>query len=149
MKALTYKKSYRPIFINQLFLNIFRCFFHYQYEHHVVLLISSLAQWFGRYGSIHPEVFCKKVFKGFTKVARKHRCQSLFFKKSCSLRPVALLIKRFWDWFFPVIFAKFFRTRFFRIPQVAGSKVINGYWILLNINFLKRKFCSKIPSLQK
>ena len=113
VKALTYKKSYRPIFINQLFLNIFRCFFHYQYEHHVVLLISSLAQWFGRYGSIHPEVFCKKVFKGFTKVARKHRCQSLFFKKSCRPPACSFINKEVLGLVFSCDFCEIFQNTFF------------------------------------
>ena len=61
------------------------------------------------------EVFCKKGdLKNFAKFTGKHLCQSLFFNKVASLKPASLLKKRLWHRCFPVNFAKFLRTLFFK-----------------------------------
>ena len=66
-----------------------------------------------------PEVFYKKrVFKNFTKLTRKHLCQSLFFNKVPGLRPATLLKKRFRHRYFPVNFAKLLRTPF--LQNISG-----------------------------
>ena len=55
-----------------------------------------------------PEVFHKKgVLKNFAKFTRRHLCQ---------MRPATLLNKRLWHSCFPMNFAKFLRTPFYRIP---------------------------------
>ena len=65
--------------------------------------------------SSRPELFCKKgVLKDFTKFTGKHLCQSLFFNKVAGLRPATLFKKRLWHRCFPVNFAKFLRTPFFK-----------------------------------
>ena len=57
----------------------------------------------------------KKAFlRNFPKFTGKHLCQSLLFNKVASLKPAALLKKRFWHRCFPVNFAKFLRTPFFK-----------------------------------
>ena len=56
-----------------------------------------------------PEVFCKKaVLNNFTKLTRKHLCQSFFFYK----RPVTSFKKLPWHICFPINFVKFLRTPF-------------------------------------
>ena len=61
------------------------------------------------------EVFCKKgVLKNFTKLIRKHLCQSLFLNKVAGLKPVTLLKKRLWHRCFLVNFTKFLRKLFFK-----------------------------------
>ena len=68
-------------------------------------------------------MFCKKCVLGnFAKFTGKHLRQSLFFNKVASLKPVALLKKRIWHMFFPVIFAKFLGTLFL---------VEHLWWLLL------------------
>ena len=65
--------------------------------------------------SSRSEVFCKKIgFKNFTKFTGKRLYQSLFFNKVA--RPATLLKKRLWSKCFPVNFAKFLRTLFYRTP---------------------------------
>ena len=62
-----------------------------------------------------PEVFCQKgVLKNFAKCTGKRLCQSLFFNKVKVLKPATSFKKRFWHRFFPVKFAKFLRTPFFK-----------------------------------
>ena len=69
-----------------------------------------------------PEVFCKKVsLKNFAKFTEKHLCQSLFLNKFADLRSSILSKKRLWYICFPVSFAKFLRTPFYRTLPVAGS----------------------------
>ena len=61
------------------------------------------------------KVFCRKgVLRNFAKFTGKQLCQSLFFSKVVGLRPATLLRKRFWHRSFPVNFAKFLRTPFFK-----------------------------------
>ena len=63
--------------------------------------------------SSRPEVFCKKgVLKNFARFTGKPLC----------LKPATLLKKRLWHRFFPVNFAKFLRTYFYRTPLVAASE---------------------------
>ena len=70
-----------------------------------------------------PKLFCEKgVLKNFAKFTGKHVCQSLFFNEVADLRPATLLKKRLWRRFFPVNFAKFFRTPFF---------IEHLWWLLL------------------
>ena len=85
-------------------------FFRYKYEVHSST--SSL-----------PEVFCKKGgLKNFAKFIKKQLCQSLFFNKVAGVRPV-ILLKRLWHKCFPVNFAKFLRTFFYRTPPLAASVI--------------------------
>ena len=58
----------------------------------------------------------KSVLKNFKKFMGKHLCQSLFFNKFAGLRTANLLKKRLWLRYFPVNFAKFIRTPFYRTP---------------------------------
>ena len=64
-----------------------------------------------------PEVFYKKsVLENLVKFTGKNLCQSLFFDKFAGLRPETLLKKRLWHKCFPVNFAKYLRTPFYRSP---------------------------------
>ena len=77
-------------------------------------------------------MFCKKgVLWSFTKFTGKHLCQSHFFNKVAGLRSTTLLKKKLWHRYFPVIFAKFLRTPFFKEQF---------WWLLLNI-YLKLIDC--------
>ena len=67
-------------------------------------------------------MFCKKsALKNFTKFTGKHLCQSLVFNIVTRLRPLILLEKRLRHRCFPVHFARFLKTHFFRTPLVAAS----------------------------
>ena len=69
------------------------------------------------------KVYCRKdVLRNFAKFTGKH--QSFFFDKVSGLRPATLLKKRCWYRSFPVSFAKFLRTPFFKEHL---------WWLLLNI----------------
>ena len=69
------------------------------------------------YGSSHQRCSIKKVvLKNFAKFTGKHLCQSLVFNKVAGLRPATLLKKRLRHRCFPVNFAKFLRTPFYRTP---------------------------------
>ena len=59
----------------------------------------------------------KDVLENFAKFTGKHLCQNL---KVAGLRPAALLKfkKRLWHRCFPVNFAEFLRTTFYRTPSV-------------------------------
>ena len=59
----------------------------------------------------------KGVLKNFTKFTGKHLCQSLFFNKIVGLRPATLLKKILWHRCFPLNFAKFLGTFFYRTPR--------------------------------
>ena len=64
-----------------------------------------------------PEVFCKKgVLKNLAKFKGKHLWQGLLFNKVAGPRPATILKKRFWHRCFPVSFAKFPKTPFYRTP---------------------------------
>ena len=56
----------------------------------------------------------KGVLKNFAKFTGKHLCQSIIINKGVGLRPAALLKKRLWHRCFPVNFAEFLRTPFFK-----------------------------------
>ena len=61
-----------------------------------------------------PEVFYEKgVLRNFAKFTGKNLCQSLFFKK---LFKKTLSKKRLWHRCFPVNFAKFLATPFYKAP---------------------------------
>ena len=68
------------------------------------------------YRSSLQKVSCKKaVLKNFAKFTGKHQCQWLFFNKvDIFNKPATLLKKRLWHRCFPVSFAKFLRTHFFK-----------------------------------
>ena len=57
----------------------------------------------------------KGILRNFAKFTGKHLCQGLFFNQVVGLGPAALLKKRLWHRCFPVNFAKFLRTPFYRI----------------------------------
>ena len=58
----------------------------------------------------------KGVLRYFAKFTGKHLCQRLFFNKVAGLRPATLLKKSLWHRCFPMNFAKFLRTPFYRTP---------------------------------
>ena len=79
-------------------------------------------------GGYHPQMqspemsYKKSVLKNFTKLSRKHLCQSFFFNKVASLRPATLLKKRLQHKCFPVNLVKFLRIIFLRsTPETASS----------------------------
>ena len=63
--------------------------------------------------SSHLSCSIKNVFLKISKIPKKHCC-SPFFNKIAGLRPAALLKKRIQHSYFPVNFAKFSRTLFYR-----------------------------------
>ena len=66
----------------------------------------------------------KKVFLGIPQNSQENTYVSLFFNKVPGLRPATLLKKRLWHMCFPVEFAKFLRTAFFKEYL---------WWLLLKI----------------
>ena len=66
----------------------------------------------------------KGFLKNFAKITGKHLCQSLFFNKIAGLSPATLLKNRLWHRCFPVIFAKFLRTSFYRTPLMTASDLM-------------------------
>ena len=69
------------------------------------------------YRSSHQRCSLRKgVIRNFAKFTGKHLCQRLFFNKVAGLTPATLLKKRLWHRCFPVNFAKFLRTPFYRTP---------------------------------
>ena len=66
----------------------------------------------------------KVVLRNFAKFTRKPLYKGLFFNKVAGLRPGTLLKKKFWHRCFPVTFAKFLRTPFYRTFPVAASDFI-------------------------
>ena len=68
------------------------------------------------------------VLKNLAKFTGKHRCQILFFHKVAGPN---LLKKRLWHRCFPVNFAKFLRTPFYRTPsndRFCHYKYMFGYY---------------------
>ena len=61
-------------------------------------------------------VLWKKMFLEISQYLLENTCQSLFFNKVAGLVPATLLKKRPKPRCFPVNFAKFVRTRFYRTP---------------------------------
>ena len=67
--------------------------------------------------SSHQKCSTKKgVLRNFTKFTGKHLWQSLFFTEAAGFRSVTLLKKRLWQRCFPVNFANFLRTPFYKTP---------------------------------
>ena len=86
----------------------------------VKLFSSQRWNYVVTYRSSHQMCSVKKsVLRNFEKFTGKHLCQSIFFNKvaglSPRLSPATLLKKRLWHRCFPVNFAKFLRTPFYRI----------------------------------
>ena len=87
------------------------------------------------------QLSCKTdILKNLAKLTGKHLCWSLFLNKVAGLKP-AKFIKRPRHWFFPLIFAKFFRTPFlqntYRRPLLLltllnGLFVRGKYWSYIN-----------------
>ena len=67
----------------------------------------------------------KGVLKNSQKFTGKHLCQSLFFNKAAGHRLATLLKTKLWHRCFPVNFAKFLRTAFYRTP------LRDSFWIIL------------------
>ena len=59
-------------------------------------------------------IYKKSVLKNFAKLTGKHLFQNLFFNKVAGLRPATLLKKRLWNRCFPINFAKFLGSPFYR-----------------------------------
>ena len=100
----------------------------------------------------------KDVLKNFAKFTGKHLCRSFFFNKIAGLRPVNLLNEELRNRCFPVNFAKFLETSFYRTPpgdcfcpwhMVHGKKQKRSYYSgkLLNLNKTKLKALSKTNTL--
>ena len=69
------------------------------------------------YRSSHRRCSVKKgVLRNFAKFTEKHLCQSPLFNKVAGLKSATLIKKRHWHVFFPLNFAKFLRTPFYRTP---------------------------------
>ena len=67
-------------------------------------------------------LYKKTALKNFAKFTGKHLCQSLFFNKVVSLRPVTLLKKVTLAQVFSSEFCEIFKNIFFyRTPLVAAS----------------------------
>ena len=70
--------------------------------------------------------FTKGILKNFAKLAGKHLCQSLFFKKVAGFRPWTynfILKKEALAWVFSCEFCKNFKnTYYYRTPLVAASE---------------------------
>ena len=56
------------------------------------------------------------VLKNLAKFTGKHLCQGLLFNKAAGPRPATIFKKRLWHRCFPVSFAKFPKTPFYRTP---------------------------------
>ena len=85
----------------------------------MVFLLGYHIDWHSRKSSksSHRRCFIRKVvLRNFAKYTGKDLCQSLSFNKVTGLRPATLLKKRLWRRCFPVNFAKFLRTSFYRTP---------------------------------
>ena len=67
----------------------------------------------------------KGVLKKFTKFTGKQLCRGLFLNKIAAFKPATLLKKRLRHRCFPLDFAKFLGTSFYRTPPLAASKLKN------------------------
>ena len=77
--------------------------------------------------------FKKGVLKNFAKITGKHLCQSFFFNKTAGLKSATLLKKGLWKRFFPVNFAKFWRTPFLTEHLWMTSSICSASINLNNI----------------
>ena len=99
--------------------------------------VNIFNPWIFIYKSSRPEVFYKKgVLRNSTKFTGKHLCQSLFFNEVAGLRPTTLLKKRLWHRCFPVNFAKFLRTPFFKEHL---------WWLLLHLPLFTFIYYALLP----
>ena len=79
------------------------------------------------------------LLKTSQKFTGTNLCQSLFFNKVAPLKPVTLLKKRLWHSCFPVNFATFLRTLFYRTPPLAASGLIECLdWAIVVGSHLKQ-----------
>ena len=84
---------------------------------HYFKKISIDLDTFGITRSRHRTCSVRKgVLRYFAKFTGKHLCQNLLFNKVADLKPATLLKKTLWHRCFPVKFAKFWRTPFYRSP---------------------------------
>ena len=72
----------------------------------------------------------KGVLRIFAKFTGKQLCQILIFSKVAGLRPATLLKRKLWHRCFPVTFAKFPRTPFYRTPPGDCLYFKNLIWLL-------------------
>ena len=95
-------------------------------------------------------MFCRKgVLRNFAKFTGKHLCQNLFFNKVASLRSATLLKRRLWRRCFPVSFAKFLRTPFFKehLRRLLLQVVVHQMQVsLVNLNGLFEAKSDKMDS---
>ena len=88
----------------------------------------------------------KGVLKNFIKFTGKHLCQSFFFNKVSGLRTAALLKKMLWHRCFPVNFAKFLRTPFYRtLLDVCFCNLFSNCVAQIHVEKLLRKYHMKVP----
>ena len=80
---------------------------------------------------IASEAVVRRCSSKFSKIHRKHLCQSLFLNNVAGLSPATLLKKRLWYRCFPVNFVKFVRTPF--LQNISG-------WLLLYMFMITNKF---------
>ena len=98
--------------------------------------------------SSHPWCSTRKgVLRNFAKFTGKDLCQSLFFNKATDLRPATLLKKKLWRRCFPVSFAKFLRTLFYRTP--LGDCFWSSNYSLFFYGDLYRRFYILLSSERK
>ena len=69
----------------------------------------------------------KDFLRNFAKFTGKH--QSLFFNKVAVLRPAILLKKKLWHRYFPVNFANFLITSFYR--TVLGRRLLLTFMLII------------------
>ena len=82
------------------------------------------------------EVSCRERFPtNIAKFTGKHLCRSLFFDRDAGLRTATLFNKRLWHRYFPVNFAIFLRTPFFRTPLVPAFFVRDQLLLVIRWKF--------------
>ena len=114
---LIFRSSYRRCSVEKLFLEISQ-----NSQENTYARVSFLIKL-----QDSGLLFCKKDFlQNFVKFAGKHLCQYLFFNKVADLRAATLLKKRLGHLCFPVNFAKFLKTTFYRTP------LGNCFWFVNN-----------------
>ena len=113
-------------------------------------LLKHHVDWHPRKGPRRSQWRCstrKGVLRNFTKFTGKDLCQSLIFNKAIGLRPATLLKQKLWRSCFPVNFAKFLRTRFYRTP--LGGCFWSSNYSLFFYGDLYRRFYILLSSERK
>ena len=83
--------------------------------------------------------FKNDVIENFAKIHRDKPVPVPLFNKVAPLKPVTLLKKRLWHSCFPVNFATFLRTLFYRTPPLAASGLIECLdWAIVVGSHLKQ-----------